>query len=329
MINLRSRLFAALFLLATSAGFADPIVATFSIVAADPESGEVGVAVASRFFSVGSVVPFGEGAVGAVATQANANVSFGPRGLELLARGVEPNEIVTILLRDEPADNGRQFGIVSADGLSATYTGPGALAWAGGRAGPNYAAQGNILTGEDVVIAMEKAFLETEGTLADRMYAALIAGNSKGGDSRGKQSAALIVRKPGTGYGGKNDRAIDIRVDDHAEPFKELGRLLDYAQMNYAWNEAWTAFVEKDYPSARPPMERAAKLAPDVAEVHYDLAAIRLANEDRIGAMAALTKAISLNPKLIDQAAEDNDLDALRDYDGFSALLDSKSIQED
>ena len=261
MMKIHIRLLTALLLFSTSTGFAEPIVATFSIVAADPESGEVGVAVASRFFSVGSVVPYGEGAVGAVATQANADVSFGPRGLELLVRGVQPDEIVTILLRGEPADNGRQFGIVSADGMSATYTGPGALAWAGGRAGPNYAVQGNILTGEDVVIAMEKAFLETEGTLADRMYAALIAGHAKGGDSRGKQSAALIVRKPGTGYGGKNDRAIDLRVDDHQQPFMELGRLLDYAQMNYAWNEAWTAFVEKDYSTALAPMERAAALA--------------------------------------------------------------------
>jgi uncharacterized Ntn-hydrolase superfamily protein len=324
-MNIRTRLLAALCLLVTSSGFAEPIVATFSIVAADPESGEVGVAVASRFFSVGSVVPFGQGDVGAVATQANANVSFGPRGLELLARGVQPDEIVTILLRDEAADNGRQFGIVSADGLSATYTGPGALAWAGGRAGPNYAVQGNILTGEDVVIAIEKAFLETKGTLADRMYAALIAGDAKGGDSRGKQSAALIVRKPGTGYGGNNDRAIDIRVDDHETPFRELGRLLDYAQMNYSWNAAWTAFVENDYPTALPPMERAAQLAPEVAEVHYDLAVIRLANEDEAGAMSALEMAIALNPRLKDQGAKDDDLDALREVAGFSALVGVKA----
>ena len=320
MIN-RTRLFAILFLLATSPAFSEPVVATFSIAAADPETGEVGIAVASRFFSVGSVVPYGEGAVGVVATQANADVSYGPRGLELLARGVTPEEIVTILLRDEPTDNGRQFGIVSADGLSATYTGPGCGPWAGGRAGPNYAVQGNILTGEDVVMAMERAFLETEGTLADRMYAALIAGNAKGGDSRGKQSAALIVRKPGTGYGGKNDRAIDIRVDDHPEPFKELGRLLDYAQMNYTWNTAWTAFVEKDYAAALPPMEYAAQLAPDVAEVHYDLALIRLANEDKEGALSSLDMAIDLNPKLKDQAAKDSDLDALRKDERFSVLI--------
>ncbi len=295
---------------------AEPVVATFSIVASDPESGEVGVAVASRFFSVGSVVPYAQGDVGAVATQATAEVSFGPRGLELLARGVTPAEIVTVLMRSEPADNGRQFGVVAADGMSATYTGPECLPWAGGRAGRNYAVQGNILTGEDVVIAMEKAFLETKGTLADRMYAAMLAGNEKGGDSRGKQSASLMVRKPGTGYGGKNDRAIDIRVDDHAEPFKELGRLLTYANMNYSWNEAWTAFVEKDYAAATEPMERTALLAPEVAEVHYDLAVIRLANGDPDGARVALTTALELNPKLKDQAAKDGDLEGLRETNG-------------
>ena len=153
------------------------------------------------------------------------------------------------------------------------------------------------------------------------MYAALIAGNAKGGDSRGKQSAALIVRKPGTGYGGKNDRAIDIRVDDHEKPFKELGRLLDYAQMNYAWNAAWTTFVEKDFSTALPPMEHAARLAPDVAEVHYDLAVIRLANEDEEGALIALETAIDLNSKLQVQAAKDSDMDALREDDRFSALI--------
>jgi len=311
----------ALLLTAVTLAAAEPVVATFSIVAADPEAGEVGVAVASRFFSVGSVVPWGEGGVGAVATQASADVSFGPRGLELLERGVLPDEIAKILVRGDDAADRRQFGIVSADGKSVTYTGPGCTPWAGGRSGPNYAVQGNILTGEDVVIAMEKAFLETKGTLADRMYAALVAGDEKGGDSRGKQSAALIVRKPGAGYGGKDDRAIDIRVDDHPEPFKELGRLLDYAQMNYSWNEAWTAFVDKAYVKALAPMERTAKLAPDVPEVLYDLAVIRLANADKDGAIEALTKAIEGNAKLREQARKDGDMDGLRGDARFEALV--------
>jgi uncharacterized Ntn-hydrolase superfamily protein len=317
----RIRLLPVLFLLVASPGYAEPVVATFSIVAADPAAGEVGVAVASRFFSVGSVVPFGEGGVGAVATQASADVSFGPRGLKLLAQGVTPEEIATILLRGDEAAGRRQFGIVSVDGVSVTYTGEDCGPWAGGRSGPNYAVQGNILTGQDVVAAMELAFLETTGTLADRMYAALMAGDAKGGDSRGKQSAALIVRKPGTGYGGNDDRAIDIRVDDHKEPFKELGRLLDYAQMNYSWNEAWTAFVAKDYAAALAPMERTATLAPDVGEVLYDLAVIRLANDDKDGAISALESALELNPNLKQQAGQDGDLDGLREDSRFLALV--------
>ena len=276
------------------------LIATFSIVARDSTTGELGVAVASRFFAVGNVVPWAKAGVGAVATQAFANTSFGWRGLELLEKGANPDQVSEILLRDDDNPKQRQFGVVSADGKSATYTGPGCNAWAGGRSGPNYAIQGNILAGEQVVASMEKAFLETEGTLADRMFAALMAGEKNGGDARGKQSAALLVVKENAGYGGYTDRAIDIRVDDHAEPFKELGRLLDYAQMNYSWNEGWTLFTQKKFAEALPHMERTAVLGSDIAEVWYDLAVIRLAAGNENEAIVALKKAVELNPKLKD-----------------------------
>ncbi|UCD65231.1 MAG: DUF1028 domain-containing protein [Candidatus Zixiibacteriota bacterium] len=296
------------------------IVATFSIVGHDPATGELGVAVASRFFTVGNVVPWAKADVGAVATQAYANTTFGWRALDLLEEGLNPEEIREVLIRNDDDPARRQFGIVAADGKSATYTGENCLAWAGGRAGPHYAAQGNILAGEAVVVAMEKAFLETTGTLADRLYAALLAGEANGGDARGKQSAALLVVKEGAGYGGYTDRAVDIRVDDHPEPFKELGRLLKIAQMNYAWNEAWTHFSEGRYAEAEAPMERAAELAPDYAEVHYDLACIRLAVKRRAEAMTALQRAIALNPKLATQAAVDDDLEGLRGDPEFEKL---------
>ena len=286
-------------------------VATFSIVARDGEAGELGIAVASKFFSVGSVVPWARASSGAVATQSFANTSFGPRGLDLLDTGATPEQIVKILLQTDDRPDRRQFGIVSADGSSATYTGENCLAWAGGRNGKDYAVQGNILTGEAVVIAMEKAFLETRGTLADRMYAALSAGDAEGGDARGRQSAALIVVREKGGYGGYDDRAIDIRVDDHPDPFKELGRLLNYAQMNASWNQAWTLFTEKKPQAALPHMERTAKIAPDNAEVIYDLAVIRLAAGDKEGARKALEKAIELNPKLKQAAEGDQDLKGL------------------
>ena len=297
------------------------IVSTFSIVARDSTTGELGVGVASRFFAVGSVVPWAKADVGAVATQSFANTSFGWRGLELLEKGVIPEEALRILLRNDDDPERRQVGIVAADGKSATYTGKNCIPWAGGRNGPNYAVQGNILAGEAVVAAMEHAFLETKGTLADRLYAALMAGDSKGGDSRGKQSAALLVVKNKAGYGGYNDRAIDIRVDDHAEPFKELGRLLIFAQMNYAWNEGWTLFTQKKAMEAVPHIERAARIAPNNPEVLYDLAVIYLAAGRDNDALIALEKAVILNPKLRSQAAGDTDLAKLRGNAKFEALV--------
>jgi uncharacterized Ntn-hydrolase superfamily protein len=297
------------------------LISTFSIVGRDSVTGELGIAVASRFFSVGSVVPWAKADVGAVATQSFANTSFGWRGLDLLEKGANPDEVVKILLRNDADPNRRQFGIVSANGKSATYTGKDCIPWAGGRSGPNYAAQGNILAGEAVVLAMESTFVQMKGTLADRLYAALVAGDRMGGDARGRQSAALIVVKKNAGYAGFTDRAIDIRVDDHPDPFKELGRLLDYAQMNYAWNEAWTLFRGKKPGEALPFMERAGQLAPRNPEVLYDLAVIRLAAGNERDAMTALESALKFNPKLKSQARGDTDLLKLKGNTQFEALI--------
>ncbi len=296
-------------------------IATFSIVARDPATGEMGVAVASRFFAVGSVVPWARADVGAVATQAYANTSFGWRALDMLKAGMNVEQIKDSLVASDSGSARRQFGIVAANGESVTFTGDSCSVWAGGRSGPNYAIQGNILAGESVVTSMEDKFLHTEGTLASRMYAALLAGEAAGGDSRGKESAAMYIVKAGAGYGGYTDRAIDIRVDDSKEPFKELGRLLNIAEMNYSWNEAWTLFTEKKFKEALPHMERASRLAPDYGEVFYDLAVIRLANDDGRGALSALQKAIELNPKLATSARTDNDLSALHGNAQFEKLV--------
>jgi len=282
-------------------------------VGADPEVGEVGVAVASRFFAVGTVVPHARADVGAVATQSFANTTFGLRGLALLAEGLSPQAVLDSLLAPDDDPARRQVGVVSARGASATYTGEGCLAWAGGRSGPNYAAQGNILTGPEVAEAMESTFLSTEGKpLAERLYLALQAGEAAGGDSRGKQSAALLVVREGAGYGGYTDRAVDLRVDDSTDPVAELGRLLQLALVNDLWNRGWNAFTKKDYPTAAKWQEQAAARAEDVPsmlpEVLYDLAVIRLANGDPEGAAAALERAVELNPKLAKAAAGDSDL---------------------
>jgi len=294
-----------------------PPPATFSIAAADPATGEVGVAVASRFFAVGSVVPWARAGAGAVATQAYANTGFGLRGLDLLALGVAPKEALDVLLRADDGRDRRQIGIVSPTGASATFTGPGCNAWAGGRSGPGYAVQGNILVGEAVVAAMEKAFLESAGKpLAERMLAALRAGDAAGGDARGKQSAALIVARANGGYGGFTDRAIDVRVDDSKDPFGELARLTGLGLVNDDWNRGWTAFTEHRFPEALTWQKKAAARAethPEMLpEVLYDLAVIRLANGDEAGALEAARRAIALNPKLAAQAKVDDDLEALR-----------------
>ncbi len=207
--------------------FPDPYpFGTFSIVGYDPKTGDLGVAVASKFFAVGAVVPWAKAGVGAVATQSYANTTYGPKGLELLAGGKSPDEVVKALTEDDKQSAQRQVGIVDTKGNTATFTGEKCLMWAGGKTGKNYSAQGNILTSEKVVGVMAEAFEKTEGALAEKLMAALEVGDAAGGDSRGKQSAALLVVRKRGGYGGYNDRYLDLRVDDHAEPIQELRRLL-------------------------------------------------------------------------------------------------------
>jgi len=200
---------------------------TFSIVGCDTTTGEVGVAVQSKFIAVGAVVPWARAGVGAVATQSLANTSYGPEGLRLLGEGVAPWDVLDRLTAADPARADRQAGIVDAGGRAATYTGDGCSAWAGGRVGTGYAAQGNILVGAATVDAMAGTFERTAGPLAARLLAALAAGQAAGGDSRGQQAAALLVVREGGGYGGRNDRYLDLRVDDHPAPITELRRIHD------------------------------------------------------------------------------------------------------
>jgi uncharacterized Ntn-hydrolase superfamily protein len=201
------------------------VVATFSIVGFDPETGSLGVAVQSKFLAVGAIVPWARAGVGAVATQAMANFSYGPRGLELLGRGETARETVEALISSDDEREHRQVGVVDAAGRAASFTGSECFAWAGGITGEYYAAQGNILVGRETVEALARTFENTPGELAGRLLAALDAGQRAGGDSRGKQSAALLVVREGGGYGGDNDRVVDLRVDDHPEPIRELIRL--------------------------------------------------------------------------------------------------------
>src|SRR6266700_3358919 len=199
---------------------------TFSIVARDPQTGELGIAVQSKFLAVGAVVPWAKAGIGAIAAQSWANTTYGPRGLELLAGGLPASEVLAQLILDDDRSASRQVGIVGITGTPATYTGEECFPWAGGHTGEHHTCQGNILVGEDTVLAMARTYEETTGPLSDRLVAALAAGQTAGGDSRGQQSAALLVVREGGGYSGFNDRFIDLRVDDHPQPIAELQRIL-------------------------------------------------------------------------------------------------------
>ena len=202
---------------------------TFSIVARSDDGESWGVAVASKFLAVGSVVPAAVAGVGAIATQADANVAYKGQALAHLDDGATADVALQRLLEDDEGRDHRQVGIVDMEGAAASHTGHACLEWAGSRTGPGYAIQGNILTGEDVMLAMEAAWLaaDPELPLARRLLAALTAGDQAGGDRRGRQSAALLVVREGAGYGGGDDIAVDLRVDDHTAPISELTRLLD------------------------------------------------------------------------------------------------------
>jgi uncharacterized Ntn-hydrolase superfamily protein len=199
---------------------------TFSIVARDPATGDVGIAIASKALAVGAVAPFARAGVGAISTQAMPNVAYGPDGLARLAAGEDAQSVLAALTAADSMAAHRQAGIVDAVGRSATWTGASCMAWAGGRVAPGVAAQGNILTGPEVVDAMMAAWESATGTFPRRLLAALRAGDQAGGDSRGRQSAALLVRRERGGIGGADDRWIDLRVDDHTDPTAELARLL-------------------------------------------------------------------------------------------------------
>jgi uncharacterized Ntn-hydrolase superfamily protein len=210
---------------------AEPLVATYSIVGCDLEARQWGVAVQSKFLAVGSVVPWAEAEVGAVATQAYANPSYGPNGLTLLREGLSASEVVERLTAADDGRDDRQLGVVDAQGGSASWTGPGCNDWAGGRTGSCYAAQGNILGGEETVAALAETFEQSQDRpLAERLLEALAAAQAAGGDSRGQQSAALLVVERNGGYAGLSDVLVDVRVDDHDQPIEELRRIYELHQ---------------------------------------------------------------------------------------------------
>ena len=287
-----------------------PPVSTFSIVAIDPQNGDLGVAVASRYFSVGSVVPWAMANVGAVATQANVNVGYGQQAIDLLRTGMAAQEVLKKLLADDKFDgkDGRQVAIVDAKGNVATFTGPNAPKWAGDRQGKTWSAQGNILVGPQVPEAMGKAFEATQGELAEKLFAALKAGDAAGGDSRGRQSASILVVRKRGGRNLNNDRYVYINVDDNPDPFTELRRLLDlnlgYDYGDQMFKALRTAPLEAK--KAQAAGIKAANYAPTSYGIHLNVAFVHYLAGDKQESLAEFAKARALSPSTFNKDWKDD-----------------------
>jgi uncharacterized Ntn-hydrolase superfamily protein len=298
-------------------------VSTFSIVAYDPVAGDWGVAVASRYFSVGSVVPWAEAGVGAVATQANVNVGYGPKGIKLLEQGLSAKEVLKRLLDEDTFEgkDGRQVAVVDAKGNVAAFTGPKAPNWAGDRQGKNWSAQGNILVGPQVPDAMGKAFESTEGELAEKLWAALKAGDAAGGDSRGRQSASMLVVRKGGGRNINNDRYVYINVDDAPNPFPELRRLLDI-NLGLLYQEKTGKMVsESNLNGARQAAGKVVHYQPQNMQAHLTLGLLDYMAGDKSAAIETLRKAKAIDPENFRRR-----FDAMLQRPAYKSVLDDKEF---
>jgi len=273
-----------------------PASATFSIVGIDPVTGDLGIAVASRYFAVGAVVPWADAGVGAVATQAGVNVGYGPRALELLRQGLTAQQVMDRLFAEDtfPGKDARQLAIVDAKGNIAVFTGDAANAWRGHVKGKTWSAQGNILVGQHVVEAMGRAFDQTNDELAEKLYAALKAGDEAGGDSRGRQSASILVVRKAGGRNTNNDRYVFVNVDDHQDPISELRRLMNLQMTINHGGAVNRALTSSDFPKALASAEKLAGYSPLDPATHVRAGFVAYLAGQRERAMAAFTRAKQL-----------------------------------
>ena len=297
---------------------------TFSIVAADVEAGEVGCAVQSRYFAVGSVVPWAKAGVGAVATQAAGVAAYGPKVLALLEEGLEPDAALDRALADDGARETRQLGVVTLEGRAAAHTGADCLPWAGHRVGDGYAVQGTILAGEAVVTEMERVFVETSGaSLAERLVSALESAQAAGGDRRGQQSSAIVVERAGAAAESREgiDRICELRVDDHPEPIVELRRLLGIHLVWDALRRANLFHEPGKYAQGVELLREALGRHGEDPVLLYDLACFESLAGDTEEALAHVARSLELDPQLLPGAAADSDFEALRQDPRFQSAV--------
>ncbi len=299
----------------------EEIIATFSIVARDPITEELGVAVQSRAFRAAAIVSYAKSGVGAIATQASANQSYGPRGLELLEQGLSPDEVVTRLTNADEGRDRRQLAVIDAQGRVSAYTGSRTSDWAGHIEGNNYSVQGNILVSEQVVQAMAQAFETAEGELAERLMAALDAGQAAGGDARGKQSGGILVVKPIGDSGRTTDRWIDVRVDDHPTPFLEIRRLMNMSVSRNKTRLATQLASEGRFPDAIAAQRKAIAMRPGNDQYLYGLARLHARAGNTANAIEVLSQAIVMNERWQEQARSESDFESISSDRQFRRLI--------
>lgn len=312
-----------IFLLATatqSPGQGPELEGTFSIIARDSASGQLGMAVQSKTLAVGSRTITIKGGVAVIAHQSSSNPMYGALGLELLATGLSPQQALDMMIRGDEGRDSRQVAILDASGRTAAWTGTGASDWKGHRCGTNYCAQGNILVGEEVVEALARTYESSTGTLAERLLAAMDAGQNAGGDSRGTQSAALVIAKPLAGAAGFGDRVVDLRVDDSRAPLTELRRLLHMFQARALVSEAYTRLRAGALEAASTAAMAARTKSPEYDEAWVAWAATEIAIGRAPSALEGVARAIELNPANARQLPRNRNFETLWSNPQFMKL---------
>ncbi len=308
-----------------------PWYGTFSIVAFEPATNRLGVAVQSRAFGAGAAVPYAKAGVGAVATQASANRSYGPKAIAMLEQGMSPAEAVKKMVDEDPGRSSRQVAVIDVKGRTGVYTSPtidangmdaqGNPRYAGSIQGGNYSVQGNTLASEEVVKAMAHAFETTEGPLEDRLMAALDAGQSKGGDARGMQSAGILVVQPVKDPNNEVERIVDLRVDDAENPFNELHRLLAINKSRGHAQHSTQLANEQKFAEAIVEQKMAVEMNPRSEQVHYALAQRYAQAGELLNAFTALQRAIEMQPNLKRQASLDKLFEKMQSFPEFKRLV--------